>query len=232
MGKRIIKIKKFKKKGYMDVDGEVDKLFKSSNGEKKIVAMTEESKARQLYVKTNKNKFAALINRKNGSAVLLQIPTKYKSFSFEGNTYFLERGGIYSLEPKSKMIATYYEGVCLPIKHSYIKYEKHNVLLVDRNGHNVEDIETADLDPQEVKDLPKDIHGNYLENESGFIIKKILNRIAGLEFDSVIANTIFHSGLIEKIGTAGRMEKWTFLLFILMVVNLIAVICVGIATQV
>jgi len=174
---------------------------------------------KQLYIKPSKGRYIAIILRKTKSALIVQIPNSIKSFSVENNTYFTVQSGVYN-QPKKGGIIVYLEGCCLPLEHSHIQYEKHYVLLTDKYGKTVTEI-TDDVNVDDIKILPKDKKGNYIKNELGFIVKKILDRIKGLEFDTTIANTIFHSGLIEKIGSAGKMDKITFFLLIFMIINVI-----------
>ena len=177
--------------------------------------------SKEITIKPKKHTFMALILRKNGSAVFCYIPVSCKSFSVEGNTYFNVKSGSYIVS-KSSIITVYLEGCVMPIEHRYLTYIKHNVLLMDNVGLPVKDI-NADLKipKEEILRLPKNNAGEYYKNSKGFIIKKVLNRIKGLEFDSVIANAIYNSGLIEKVSHGGKPNKYLFPIFIMLIISIV-----------
>ena len=221
-----IRVKKFKRsKKRINVD------FSRTEDNEKIKDKDIKKLSRLNYLKIKKDKGIALILRKNKSAIMIQIPNKIVRFSIDNNTYFNVQSGCYNLSPKHQLISVYLEGCCLPIEHRYITYEKHIILLTDKNGDNVKEI-TEDVDRKDVPLLPKDNKGNFLKNENGFIIKKQLDRIKGLEFDSTIANTIFDSGLIEEVRPKGKPEKFFLLLLIIVVINIILTIGAIISTRV
>jgi hypothetical protein len=178
--------------------------------------------SRTLYLRNKRNTFIAIILRKNKSAVLCRIPMSVKEFSIDGNTYFSVQSGAY-ICPKQTILSIYLEGCVLPLEHSYIQYEKYNVLLKDKLGNLVKEI-TPDIPSTIINDLPTDAKGTFLKTSDGFIIKKILEKIKGLEFDSITANAIYNSGLIEKVAKTKAMQKLITFLFILSVISLILIV--------
>lgn len=174
---------------------------------------------KELTIKVKRNVFIAIILRKNGSALLCYVPNNCKSFSVEGNTYFNVKSGCY-LIPRKALITVYLEGVILPIEHRYIVYQKHNVLLLNKDGLPVTEI-NENVRRNDLDDLPKDEEGKFLRTKEGFIIKRVLDKIKGLEFDSIIANAIYHSGLIEKVSKGGKPDKIYGIFLLLLVINII-----------
>lgn len=178
---------------------------------------------RELKVKVGRNFHLSLILRKNGTAVLVKIPFNCKTFYFEGNTFFNVKSGAYLW--RKNVISIFIEGSVLPIEHRYVTYVKHNILLYDRFGKPVKEIEGDDISADEISEVVKDNEGNLVRNDEGYIVKKTLDRIKGLEFDSVIASAIFNSGLIEKLGKGGKPDKFLFWVFLFLIINLIMSCC-------
>lgn len=193
---------------------------------------------KELRFKLKHNKILVIILRKNKSSVACYIPMSCKSFAIDGNTYFNVQSGTY-LMPKNMLISVYLEGCVLPIEHNYIKYEKHFVLLSDKKGKPVKEISIKDtrgneireidnidnIDKDDLEMLPKDKHGGYIKDSKGHVVKKVLERIKGLEFDSIIANAIYDSALIERIAHGSREIKLLFWIFIFtLIIILIGVI--------
>lgn len=206
-----------------------EKIVYNTEIDEKIKPKIEEKLKRDIYLNVKKNKIIALILRKNKSAVLCYVPMSVKSFSVDGNTYFNVQSGSYLL-PRRIVIAVYLEGCVLPLEHSYIRYEKRFTLLTDKTGKAVKEL-SEDIPKTVCDSLPKDMKGNPIRS-NGYIVKKILEKIKGLEFDSVIANAIYDSGLIEKVSHGDRVEKWTFFLFILVMINLILTVGCIVSTRV
>lgn len=226
-GKKIVinrhRIKRTKK----DLNIEHDKdVLLTDNVSKKL--------KKELFFKLKHNKILVIILRKNKSAIACYIPMSCKSFAVDGNTYFNVQSGTYLL-PKSMLLSIYLEGCVLPIEHNYIKYEKHFVLLTDKLGRPVKESITKDKNGNEIREidsiseidrddlimLPKDNKGGYIKNVKGFVVKKVLERIKGLEFDSIIANAIFDSALIEKVAHGSREIRLLFWVFIFILVCLV-----------
>lgn len=177
--------------------------------------------SKSLYLRRAKNSILVIILRKNKSAVLCRVPMACKEFSIDGNTYFNVQSGSYLL-PKNTIISVYLEGCVLPIEHSHIVYEKYHILLKDKLGNFIKEI-SPDVSINVINDLPTDSKGNFLKNNAGFIIKKILEKIKGLEFDSITANAIYNSGLIEKVAKTKAMQKLVTFLFILSIISIIMI---------
>jgi len=213
--KKIIKVKKFKKsRNKTDL-----KLGKTESG-KEVKAEIEKQFKRELYFKPKKDKFVAIILRKTKSALLVYVPCAVASFSINRNTYFTVEEGTYLSRTKKTLLCVYLEGCCLPISHHHIQYEKHYVLLLNKDGQAVKDL-TEDVDKREIPDLPHNEDGDFIRNEKGFIVKKVLDRIKGLEIDSVIADTVFNAGLIERVGHGYKPEKFFMIMAIMVGISLI-----------
>ncbi len=198
----------------------------SKNAKKSKVKVDVKIDNYEYKLKSKGNNFLALILRKNKSAMLCYIPMKCKSFSIEGNTYFSVQSGVYVI-PKNTLLCVYLEGCVLPIEHSYIKYEKQLILLTNKFGKPITDIDET-VDKNLLNDLPKDNNGNYLKDKKGHIVKKVLQKIKGLEFDSTIADSIYSSGLIEKVAHPGKLDVLYFVTFLFTLFTLIGVCIVGI----
>lgn len=239
-GKKIVinrnKIKRLKH----NLDIEMKKVTTSNNKkdiDNESIIVSEKISRRlkkELTFKLKHNKILVIILRKNKSAVACYIPMSCKSFCIDGNTYFNVQSGTY-LMPKSMLVSVYLEGCVLPLEHNYIKYEKHFVLLTDKKGKLLKEVITKDKNNEDIKNienvdnidkddldmLPKDNSGSYLKTKKGYIIKKVLERIKGLEFDSIIANAIFDSALIERVAHGSREIKLLFWVFILCAIGLL-----------
>jgi len=208
----------------------VEKVIKKDKKSKIDIDFTTENEIKQrvlkqfkkpVYLKVKRNIFIAIILRKNKSALLCKVPRGCIEFSVDHNTYFSVDSGTY-ISNKNVLLAIYLEGCVLPIEHSYIKYDKHRILLKDNKGLPVKNLEGNDnIRRDDIALLPTDDKGNYIKTSDGYIVKKEMDKIKGLEFDSITADAIYNSGLIEKVARGGKVEKIVFYLFVFSIIGLI-----------
>lgn len=194
-------------------DNEVNITFDAPLTNQQISSLKKE-----LSLKGSDNTFIAIILRKSKTACIVRVPSACKSFSIDGNTYFCYPSGNY-IAPKTTLLSIYLEGCTLPLEHSYIRYEKHNILLIDKFGKPVKDI-PKDMNNDIINSLPRNRSGEFLKSKDGFIICKQLDRIKGLEFDTTIADAIFNSGLVEKITTGSKIDKLIPIIFIISIIGI------------
>lgn len=79
------------------------------------------------------NTITCVVLGENKSAKIVDIPFETKSFSLDGNTYFLIPEGVF-LSKNNTLVATYLEGISLPLSHKNVEKETETREYEDKNG--------------------------------------------------------------------------------------------------
>lgn len=184
----------------VDIGDLVDKLHADS---KESTVVIKEKKDLSEKITINANKFVykkkcfiALILGKSKEATLVYVPVSVARFSINGNQYFNTATGTYLNEKMS--LSVYFEGVSLPIDHSYLQYESVYELYFDDDGLPIDDI--SKIPKSDYKMLQTDENGEFIVTDKGYYVTDVKEQLKGLEFDSKTMDILLESNLTENMA--------------------------------
>jgi hypothetical protein len=91
-------------------------------------------------IKVRKGSILCLILIEGKSAEFLWVSQDQDRFSYQQNTYFVSSQGTYLYGKKRLRVATYLEGISLPVQHSYIEREKVTKTIINRDTGKEEEV--------------------------------------------------------------------------------------------